>query len=139
MVKIIIIDIGSSSSMSSNSRASLERENLILLNLYSQWCRWSEMTKLVSMIHLVSAKKATQQHSINQNCAWIIRWQGCHKSGKPGKISVFGKNLGKPGKVREKIWKIEQVKEKSVKFLCGQSNVFCFFRFFAYLIYLMSV
>ena len=59
MVKIIIIDIGSSSSMSSNSRASLERENLILLNLYSQWCRWSEMTKLVSMIHLVSAKKAT--------------------------------------------------------------------------------
>lgn len=36
---------------------------------------------------------------------------------KTWKISVFGKNLGKPGKVREKIWKIEQVKEKSVKFV----------------------
>ena len=28
--------------------------------------------------------------------------QGCHKSGKPGKMSIFDQNQGKPGKVREK-------------------------------------
>ena len=27
--------------------------------------------------------------------------QGCHKSGKPGRMSIFDENQGKPGKVRE--------------------------------------
>ena len=28
---------------------------------------------------------------------------GCHKSGKPGKMSVFDQNQGKPGKVKENV------------------------------------
>ena len=41
--------------------------------------------------------------------------QGCHKSGKPGKMSVFDQNQGKPGKVRGKVWKSGKSHGKCLK------------------------
>ena len=46
---------------------SVEGENQILLNLFSKWCRWSEMTIKASFTHLASIRKALPQHNTNQS------------------------------------------------------------------------
>ena len=47
---------------------SIEGENQILLNIFSKWCRWSEMTVKASKCYsLASVRKAPPQHNTNQS------------------------------------------------------------------------
>ena len=52
---------------------SLEGGNQILLNLFSKWCRWSEMTIKASKCQSFGiCKKGTLQHNTNQSFTYNV-------------------------------------------------------------------
>ena len=83
-------------------------------NLYMQFQHIKKVLK-IAFIEIFSRQKTLNKNPTDPSlcfaCFMVCGQQDCHKSEKPRKLPVFSKNHGKPEKVREKLWKIEQVME----------------------------